>query len=81
MSILIDAPIVARIMRIRYGNNIGVALRVKIDDVCMLLTAAHLVEGLQPGDAIAIRCKENWLLEEIGGYAPSFSGADVCALR
>lgn len=81
MSVLVDVAILDRVVRIKYGNEVGSGLYVQLAGVCMILTAAHLVRGMQDGDRLGIRFKDDWHMLDVTGVAFCEAGTDVCAIR
>jgi hypothetical protein len=81
MSVFVDLQFMSRTMRIRYGDNVGAGVYVEIEGVCLLLTASHLMSGLQPGDSIGVRHRDDWVLLAIEQWSGCAVGSDVCALR
>src|SRR4051812_27326435 len=81
MSISVEHLFLSRIIRIRYGNNVGTATCVQIDGVNFVVTAAHVVQGLIPGESVAIRHHRDWHFWVVAGFRNCLLGSDVCAMR
>ena len=81
MPVMVDLAFLDRTLRIKYGNNVGSAVYIELSGVHMVLTAAHIVEGLQAGDRIGVRFKSKWVMVDVTGVSRCKFGNDVCAIR
>jgi hypothetical protein len=81
MSVMIDLEFLSRTFRVRYGDQIGSALYVRINNIDLFLTAAHLAEGMQDGDRLGIRYKADWQTIPTVAISRCKIGTDVCAIR
>lgn len=80
MSILVSQLFLTRVLRIRYRGGIGSALYAEIGGVQVLLTAAHVVSGMHPGDNFEIRFNRDWLLVRANDVEFCREGTDVAAI-
>jgi hypothetical protein len=81
MSVMVTVAFLDRTLRIRYGAQVGSAVYTQFSNVCMVLTAAHVVQGMQVGDRLGIRFKSDWKMVDVTGISFCKLGTDCCAIR
>jgi hypothetical protein len=81
MGVMVDLAFLDRTLRIKYDTHVGSAVNVQFAKVCMVLTAAHIVDGMQVGDRLGVRFRSDWRLVDVIGVSRCKLGTDVCAIR
>ena len=81
MGVMVDMAFLDRTLRIKYGTQVGSAVYVQLAGMCMVLPAAHIVDGMQVGDRLGVRFKSDWTMVDVTGVSRCKIGTDVCAIR
>lgn len=73
--------IITRVFRIEYGAKSGSSFTIDVDDRQYLITAKHLVPGIQEGDSIRLlRRKDTWVTLEVKLIFCDSPDVDIVAL-
>jgi hypothetical protein len=80
MPVLVDLAFMDRTVRIRYRDQVGTALYVEIEGIKLLLTAGHIIQGMESGDRIGIRFQSDWHLVDVRDVEFCDAGTDVAVI-
>lgn len=77
---MVPTNILQRTFHIAHNGESGTAFTVEISDLQYIVTAAHVVKGLQSGSKLSVMHRGEWLSIDIGEVWVSPIGADIALI-
>lgn len=77
MAVMVNQYFMSRVVRILYEKQVGSAFCVNFGGTQTLVTAKHLIKGLQVGDQIKLRHDGSWQPFEVEKFLACPKGFDV----
>lgn len=77
---MITSNVIHRIFRIRWGDSIGTAFTIDVDNKQYLVTAQHVVKGLHDKAQLSVFGNQNWKPLDVNLVGHCASGIDISVL-
>lgn len=77
---MVPTNILERIFHVAHNGSVGAAFTIDISDRQYIVTAKHVVEGLQSNGALTVMYGGQWLAVDIGDVWFSPTGADIALI-
>lgn len=77
---MVPSNIIQRTFHIAHRNEAGTAFTIEVGDLQYIVTAAHVVTGLEPNTQLQVMHEGGWKRIEIGDVWVSPSGADLALI-
>ncbi len=74
---MVPSDIIQRTFHVAHGNEAGTAFTIEVGDLQYIVTAAHVVKGLQPNTKLRVNHQGGWTPIDIGEVWVSPTGADL----
>lgn len=81
MGALVTSNSLQRTLLIKRGNSLGTAFTVDRNDRQYIVTARHVVDGIQSGDSIEVRHERQWKKAQVEVIGVGTGPVDVTVLR
>ncbi|MEO1964710.1 S1C family serine protease [Hyphomonas sp.] len=78
-SFVLTGNFLSAVLKLRYRDSVGTAVRISIGESYFLLTANHLVSTLEAGDRIGLRRNDDWHLFKVTELARDLT-TDLCVM-
>ena len=77
---MVPSDIIQRTFHIAHDGGTGTAFTIEVGDLQYIVTAAHVVEGLEPDTRLSVMYQGGWTPIDIGDVWVSSTGADLALI-